>query len=72
MVEIAYWLAADTDVLLALYDIAGREVRVIDCGVRPAGLNRATLDSSGLSPGIYLVRLSGARAARLRKIVIAG
>lgn len=68
--EITYWLASETEISLALYDVAGREVGLIDHGVRPAGLNRSELKASDLSPGIYVLRLSALGQHRVRKVAL--
>jgi len=45
---------------LALYDVNGREVRLLDAGVRPAGRHELVLDGSGLSSGVYFYKLTTA------------
>ena len=51
-------LAAPTDVRLALHDVLGREVAVVADGRFGAGPQTATVDTSRLATGVYLVRLT--------------
>ena len=44
-------------VMLAVYDVLGREVRVLVDGVREAGTHEVVFEASGLPSGTYLVRL---------------
>lgn len=55
---------------LTLLDATGREVRAI--GVPPTGAARvrATLPLSGLAPGLYLLRATGAGAPLTRRVVV--
>lgn len=54
---ISYQLSRRTPVTLTLYDLQGRQVRVLDAGSRDQGRHRITLDGSGLSSGLYFYRL---------------
>jgi hypothetical protein len=69
--EITYWLGREMEVDLGLYDVQGRAVATLDRGVRAAGLNRARLDCSSLSPGVYFCELTAGGLIERRKIVIA-
>jgi hypothetical protein len=55
--EISYRLPAAGHVRLALYDLLGREVRVLAEGDAVAGVHRASIDASGLASGVYMYRL---------------
>lgn len=55
--NIRFTLARAGHVDLALYDVTGRKVRQIATGMYPSGSHTAQLDASGLSSGVYLVRL---------------
>ena len=57
-------LGARTQVL---YDASGRAVRR---GTLPPGQARATLDVSGLAPGLYVLRLSGAGGHRTGRVLV--
>jgi len=55
---LAFTLAAPADGSLALYDVLGREVMVVDAGRLDAGAHRLPLDVSRLSAGMYVWRLT--------------
>jgi photosystem II stability/assembly factor-like uncharacterized protein len=54
---LSYHLAVGGEVRLALFDILGREVAILDAGRREAGTHEVALEGSGLSSGVYLYRL---------------
>jgi hypothetical protein len=70
--SISYALAREAHVRLAVYDVSGRRVAVLDEGVRPAGTHRALFDSDGLSSGTYVYRLEidGATVAARRLALV--
>lgn len=51
-------LAAGTDVDVALYDAAGRQVRTLYSGTRSAGRFSMPLGPEGLASGVYFVAVS--------------
>jgi len=55
--EIRYVLPERATVRLTLYDVLGREVRVLDEGSRAARGHAVPFDARGLSSGLYFVRL---------------
>ncbi|MFZ1947126.1 MAG: T9SS type A sorting domain-containing protein, partial [bacterium] len=67
---IAYGLAAEGPVDLALYDVRGRMVAHAK-GVGQTGLNRCELDVSALSPGVYFLEVTSGRASDIKKVVVA-
>ncbi len=52
-----YALPAQRDVRLAVYDVLGREVAVVDEGTKSAGVHEVQFNAGGLSSGLYLARL---------------
>ncbi|MFO7676082.1 MAG: C25 family cysteine peptidase [bacterium] len=56
-VTVQYSLGRAGDVELVLVDAAGRLVRTVDIGRKPAGRQRAAFATSGLSAGVYFCRL---------------
>ena len=48
---------AAAHVKLAVYDVLGREVRVLVDGIREAGRHEVTFEAAGLPSGMYLYRL---------------
>jgi hypothetical protein len=68
---IGYHLPAATDVQLSVYDIIGREVRVLVSGKQTAGRYEVAFDATGLSSGMYIVRMeAGTFTASKRCILI--
>jgi len=70
MATLRYRLAASSNIEIALFDISGRSVRSLASGFKNAGEQSFTLDASGLSGGIYLVRLQTAAGICHQKVVI--
>jgi hypothetical protein len=56
--DIRYRIPAAGHVSLQLHDVAGRVVKTLDEGDRPAGEHRVRLDAQGLAPGVYFYRLT--------------
>lgn len=69
--EVEYVLTETTPVTITLYDALGRRVRVLENRTRNAGQYRLQLDSSGLSPGVYMLSLQTATETRTRSITVA-
>jgi len=60
-----YSLTADGEMQLAVYDLMGRRVAVVESGSRSAGTHRATWNSGGLPSGMYFAVLrAGDRVVR--------
>ena len=66
LAAVPFRLEAPGRVSLELYDVAGRRVRSLLEGMRPAGEQAAPLDAAGLPNGVYYLRLEvdGERQAR--------
>jgi len=58
-------------VRLVLYDALGREVAVLAEGAVPAGTHEAVLDAAGLTPGVYVVRLTAGADVLTRRLTVA-
>jgi sugar lactone lactonase YvrE len=69
--RIGFTLPESGHVRLSVFDLLGREVRVLVDGVRAAGPHEAHLDASGLPAGSYVCRLEmgGRTIARLVTVV---
>ena len=61
---------AQSMVTLTAYDILGREVSTLVHAVKAAGEHAIAFDSSGLSSGVYLVRLNAGRFTAARKMIL--
>ena len=73
---IAFELAETGPVELAIYDVGGRLVRVVDSGTRPAGRYQATWDGQdnagrAVPTGMYFCRLNTAQGSHTRKLTLA-
>jgi hypothetical protein len=67
---VSYQLSAVSDVRLAVYDVLGREVRVLVSGEKAPGRYSVTFDATGLSSGLYLCRLRAGEKAESRKMLL--
>ncbi len=73
---IEFELAETGFVELAIYDVGGRLVRVMDSGSRSAGRYRATWDGQdnagrAVPTGTYFCRLNTAQGSQTRKLTLA-
>ena len=72
---IEYQLAAEGPIRLAVFDVRGRQVRLLACGSMPAGRHTAIWDGRDeagetVASGIYFYRLEGGGASHLGKMVL--
>jgi len=70
-VRLDYALPREAHVRLALYDVSGRAVAGLVDRVLPAGRYSATLDTRGMSAGVYFSLLEAGNTHRMRRLVIA-
>lgn len=68
--QIRYGLAAETDVLLEVYNMIGQRVAVITNESQQAGHYTVTMDGRALSSGIYLYRLQAGDFVETRKMTL--
>jgi hypothetical protein len=68
--EISYQLPIDSEAKLTIYDILGNEMAILDQGRRSAGQHQVTWDASGVSSGVYFVKLNSDDNAAVRKITL--
>jgi len=68
--HIHYQLAADSRVLLTIYDILGNEVAVLVDEVKPAGKYEIRFDASHLSSGMYLYKLTVGNYTKVQKMLL--
>jgi hypothetical protein len=57
-------------VTMRLYDVAGREVRVLVDEELPAGWHRTVLEAGGLASGIYFCRMEAGEFTDARKLLL--
>jgi hypothetical protein len=68
---IAFSLPQTAKTELALWDIHGRIVKVVELGVLAAGVHQRTLSAAHLPSGIYILKLTaGARVAERKAVLI--
>jgi photosystem II stability/assembly factor-like uncharacterized protein len=67
---ITFDLSLPARVKITLYDILGREVRVLFDGSGSAGLNKIMFDAHGLSSGVYFYKLEAGTSNQTRKLVV--
>ena len=67
---VAYTLPEAADVQIAVYDMLGRQVAVLENGRREAGRHRVTLDGDRLASGVYFGRLHIGDQTRTQKMTV--
>lgn len=67
---INYSLKERTEVSLDLIDLSGKQIRLLKDGIEAPGDHRVNFDRSGLSSGIYFLRLSSKEGSRVKKIIL--
>ncbi|MBL0176812.1 MAG: T9SS type A sorting domain-containing protein [Ignavibacteria bacterium] len=68
--SIPFFLAKSGLVRLAVYDAAGRTVRTLVDGARPAGESVAVFDASGLPNGVYYYAMESGGQRQIRKLSV--
>ena len=68
--KIMYDLPVDAHVRLVLYDLLGREVRVLADGAETAGSRTVELDASALPTGVYFYRIRAGDFTATRKMLL--
>jgi hypothetical protein len=67
---IEYFLPTSSYVTLRLYDLLGRQIRVVDEGMRIAGTHAVVLSADGLTSGVYFYQLGANNELQTRKLLI--
>jgi hypothetical protein len=67
---ISYQLTSAGPVSLTVYDITGARVATLVESSRQAGVNAATWNTSGLTPGVYFLRLAANGRSESAKVII--
>jgi hypothetical protein len=68
---ISFALPKDGLVKLVIYDITGKEIRVLTNEVRTAGYHSVLFDASNLPSGVYLYKLTAGNFIESKKMVLA-
>lgn len=67
---IQFSLPAESDATLAVYDITGRRVAIIEQGRMPAGAQAVTCKTSGLPRALYFVQLRAAGQSVAKRLIV--
>jgi Secretion system C-terminal sorting domain len=67
---ISYQLVKNSDVLLTIYDVTGREIKILVNSYQGAGKYNVVFDASRLSSGIYFYKLTTRDFSETRKMVL--
>ena len=67
---IRYDVPESAQVRLAVYDVLGRQVRVLVDGTREAGTHEVTFDASSLPSGVYVYRIEPGSYAATRTMLL--
>ena len=66
--SVSFELPEETVISVAVYDIAGREVRRLADGRCPGGTSTLVFDAAGLPAGTYLLRLTTGSVSKTRTL----
>lgn len=66
---IRYELKSPQFLRLVLYDVLGREVKILDSGFRNADIHRIYFDATGLASGVYYYRLDTGKNQQVKKLL---
>lgn len=69
-IDIQYILIHRTVTVLELYDISGRKIERFHYGLEEAGHHEVPIDCSGLSGGIYFIRIKGDVFTAVEKFIL--
>jgi uncharacterized membrane protein len=67
---VSYALPGPAEVMLTVYDVLGRQARVLALGPKPAGVHEVVFDATGLPSGIYFYRLQAGDYVETRRMVL--
>ena len=65
-----YQLPKQSEVVIELFDIAGRLVERLDIGSKPAGYHQYSWNNTTIAPGIYFYRLKAGNFTKTKKLLI--
>jgi hypothetical protein len=68
--KISYQLHQDSDIILKVYDITGREIKTLVNTKQSAGKYSVSFDASNLASGIYFYRLKASTFEQSRKMML--
>jgi hypothetical protein len=68
--NIKFTLPKEVEIELSIYDLLGREVTVLEQGLKSAGNYEIFFNASGLSSGVYFYRLRAGDAVETKRMVL--
>jgi hypothetical protein len=68
--KIQYWLRRPSIVTLKIYDVRGREIKVLAHGERTAGNHEVEFEGKDLTSGVYLYRMTSGNITDTKKCVL--
>jgi len=67
---IEFGLPEASHVQLAVFDMTGRRVALLENGFRSAGWHQISFDAAGLASGLYIYRIQSGEFAETRKMML--
>jgi hypothetical protein len=67
---VKYTLPESENIRISLFDIQGREVKVLANGLQAAGEHTIQLDATDLSSGAYFMSLMARKAVITQKVIV--
>jgi hypothetical protein len=67
---ISFSLPQPAEATLSVFDLLGRQIRVLASGTQPAGSYKVTFDATGLPSGVYLYRLQAGDYVEAKRMVV--
>lgn len=67
---IEYSLDTAAPVTLAIYDVTGQQVKVLESSQQNAGLHRITVDGADMAAGMYFYKLTAGNTSKIKKMVL--
>ncbi len=68
--NISYTLPVSGNIVLKIFDITGREVKVLDSGYKEAGRHTITLNAGSFASGVYFYQLSTGSFVATKKFIL--
>ena len=66
----SYAVPGPVDVSLTVFDLLGRQIRVLASGRRPAGTFVVSFDATGLPSGVYFYRLEAGDFVETKRMML--
>jgi len=68
--KISYTIGASASIRLILFDLAGRELRILDSGFKQSGSHTVDLDAADMTSGLYLYRLRAGNHMETKRLLV--